>query len=117
MWGLGHPEGAAAELLDGTLNLRYCIAILPHVFPIGLYPGLEMGVVNGSLVLLVITLIQIVIWVKGSGLPGRHVQVNLLMSFRILGIQRRGDAKDCAPPGVGGEVGEPRNLFPRLGVG
>ena len=56
-----------------------------------------MGVVNGSLVLLVIILIQVVIWVKGSGLPGRHVQVNLLMSFRILGIQRRGDGKDCAP--------------------
>ena len=31
-----------------------------------------------------------------------------------------GNGKDCAPPsseGVGSEVGEPRNLFPRLGVG
>ena len=44
------------------------------------------------------------------------------MSFRtqILGTQRRGDGKDCAPlppKERGGEVGVPRNLFPRLGVG
>ena len=93
---------------------------LPHVFPLGLYLGLVMEVVNVGLLLLVILLIQVVLWVKESGLPGRHVQVYLLMSFWILGIQRRGDGKDCAPPsseGVGGEVGEPRNLFPRLGVG
>ena len=57
----------------------------------------EMEVVNVSLVLLVIILIQVVIWGSGSGCPGRHVQVHLLMSFRTQGIQRRGDGKDCAP--------------------
>ena len=33
--------------------------------------------------------------------------------------QRRGDGKDCAPLPLKerGEAGEPRNLFPRLGVG
>ena len=72
--------------------------ILPHVFSLGLYPGLEMEMVNGSLLLLVIILIQTVIWEKGSGLPGRHVQLHLLMSFRIQSIQLRGDGKDCAPP-------------------
>ena len=46
---------------------------LPRVFPLGLYAGLEMVVVNGSLLLLVILLIQVVMWIKGSGLPGRHV--------------------------------------------
>ena len=62
----------------------------------------------------------VVIVVKGSGLPGRLVQVHFIMSFRIQGIQRQGDGKDCAPPsseGEGGEVGVPCNLFPRLGVG
>ena len=35
------------------------------------------------------------------------------------GTQRQGDGKDCAtlPPEWRGEVGVPRNLFPRLGVG
>ena len=51
-----------------------------------------------SLLLLVISWIQVVMWVTGSGLPGRHVQVILLMSSRIPDIQRRGDGKDCAPP-------------------
>ena len=57
---------------------------------------------------------------KGSGLPERDVQVLFLMTIRILGTQRRGDGKDCAPlppKEREGEVGEPRNLFPRLGVG
>ena len=76
--------------------------------------------VKGVVLLLVILLILVVIVVKGSGLPRRLVQEHLLMSFRtqILGTQRRGDGKDCAPPssaGEGGEVGVPRNLFPRLG--
>ena len=42
------------------------------------------------------------------------------MTFRIQGIQRRGDGQGCAPlppKERRGEVGEPRNLFPRLGVG
>ena len=41
------------------------------------------------------------------------------MSFRLQGIQLRGDGKDCAPlpRRVEGEVGVLRNLFPRLGVG
>ena len=52
--------------------------------------------------LLVIPQILVVKVVKGSGLPRRLVQEQLLMSFRIqiLGTQRRGDEKDCAslPP-------------------
>ena len=42
-----------------------------------------MVVVKGSLLLLVISLMKEVTRVNGSGLPGRHVQVDLLMSFRI----------------------------------
>ena len=52
------------------------------------------------LLLLVIFWMQVVTEVKGTGLPERHVQEQLLISFRILGIQRRGDGNDCAslPP-------------------
>ena len=56
-----------------------------------------MEVVKDSLLLLVISWMEVVTRVKGSGLPGRHVQVYLLMTFRIQGIQRRGDGKDCTP--------------------
>ena len=117
-WGI--PEGQLQSFWMALLSSVTVPLFLPLVFPLGLYPGLGMGMVNGSLVLLDIILIQMVIWGNGSGLPRRHVQVYFLRSIRIQGIQRRGDGKDCAPPssvGVGGEVGEPRNLFPRLGVG
>ena len=56
-----------------------------------------MGLVKDMLSLLVIFWMQVVIWVRGSSLPERHVQVLFLMSFRILGTQRRGDEK-IAPP-------------------
>ena len=72
------------------------------------------------LLLLVISWMKVVTWVKGSGLPKRHVQVILFTVFWTRGIQPRDDGKDYALPssvGVGGEVGVPRNLFPRLGVG
>ena len=74
-----------------------------------------MVVGRGGVLLLVFLLRLVVMWVKGPYLPERHVQVLLSTVSRTRGIQRRGDGKDCA--GVGGEVGEPRNLFPRLGVG
>ena len=56
-----------------------------------------MEVVKDSLVLLVISWMLVEIWVNGSGLPERHVQVLFLIAIRILGIQRRGDGKDRAP--------------------
>ena len=91
---------------------------LPHVFTLGLYPGLEMGVVNGSLVLLVIILTKAVIWVKGSGLPRRHVFSHCNPDPGHP-TPRRWKRLRLPPSseGVEGEVGEPRNLFPRLGVG
>ena len=56
-----------------------------------------MVMVKDSLLLLVISWMLVVLWEKGSGLPDRHVQVLFLMTIRILGTQRRGDGKDCAP--------------------
>ena len=56
--------------------------------------------VKGISVLLVISRMQVVLWARGPGFPGIHVQVLFLISLRILGMQRRGDGKDCAhlPP-------------------
>ena len=57
-----------------------------------------MVVARGSLLLLVIfQMAGSNDRVKGSGFPGRHVQVYLHTVSRIWGIQRRGDGKDCAP--------------------
>ena len=65
---LGFPKGLASELLDGTLKLRHLYHYFYHAFfSNGFYPGLEMGVVKGSLLLLVISWMKEVTWVKGSG--------------------------------------------------
>ena len=44
---LGYPEGAAAELLDGTLKLRYCTTVLPSGPLLGLFLG-EAGKERGA---------------------------------------------------------------------
>ena len=107
---LGYPKGSASELLDGTLKLRHCTDLFtmrfppppsssPPPLPPGLYPGLVKVVGRDGLLLLVF-LRLVIIWVKGSGLPERHVQVFLFTVIQTRGIQRRGDGKDCAslPP-------------------
>ena len=57
--GLGYPNGAVAELLDGTLKLRQCTTILPHVS--------HMVLVKDGMLLLVICLMIEVTLFKGSG--------------------------------------------------
>ena len=84
---LEYRKGAAAELLDGTLKLRHCTTIFTTRFPHGLFPGLGMVVVKDGMLLLVMCLMTGVTLLKVSGLPGRHVQVLLLMSFRTQCIQ------------------------------
>ena len=87
---LGYPKGSALELLDGTLELRYCTDLFTNRFPHGLYLGLVLGLVKGILLLPIISWMLVVLWVKGSGLPRRLVQAHLLLSFRtqFLGTQR-----------------------------
>ena len=41
---LGHPKGSAAELLDGTLKLRYCTTIFTKHFHPWVVPRLGKGV-------------------------------------------------------------------------
>ena len=118
---LGYPKGSASELLDGTLKLRHCtdlftVRFLPWSLPrVGNGGGKRQFITRG-------------LPTEAGGNLGKRVRltrktrpgVSLHISIQIQGIQRRGDGKDCAPPsseGVGGEVGVPRNLFPRLGVG
>ena len=112
---LGYPSGAPAELLDGTLKLRYCTTIFTTCFP----PWSLPRVGNGSGKRLFVT-------------PGHLSDPggNLGKRVRLTKNTRPGVLSHCNPDpghptprrrkrlrppssvGVGSEVGEPRNLFP-----
>ena len=49
------------------------------------------------MLLLVIFWMKVVTRVKGTGLPGRHVQVHLLMTFRIQASNAE-EMENIAPP-------------------
>ena len=79
-----------------------------------------MEVVKGSLLLLVISWKQVVTWEKGSGLLRRHVPGDTFYGIPDQGHptpRRRNRLRPPSSEGVVSEVGVPRNLFPRLGVG
>ena len=117
---LGYPKGSASDLLDGTLKLRYCTTIFTTRFT----PWSLPRVGNGS-------------GKRQLGIPGSHSDPggHLGKQVRLTKKTRPGVFshfypdpghptprrwKRLRPPsseGVGGEVGEPRHLFPRLGVG
>ena len=117
---LGYPKGSAWELLDGTLKLRCCTTF----FTMSFLPRSLPRVGNGGGKRQVIA-------------PGYLPNAGSTVGKRVRLIKKtRPDAsphvipdpghptprrwKRWRPPsseGVGGEVGEPCNLFPRLGVG
>ena len=113
---LGYPKGSAAELLDGTLKLRCCTTI----FTVRFHPWSLPGVGIGDSARKVVT-------------PGysSDVRSSTVKRVRLTRKTRPGalfsHVSDPGhptprrwkrlPEGVGGEVGVPRNLFPRLGVG
>ena len=117
---LGYPKGSAAELLDGVLKLRCCSTPFSHRFPTWYLPSVgdgrfrDLGDVTGPLV--------------GSGNSGVK-RVRLTRKTRVsvssVRIPDQGHStsrrwKRLRPPsseGGEGEVGVPRNLFPRIGVG
>ena len=119
---LGYPQGSASELLDGTLKLRYCTLPFTRRFPPWSLPRVGSQVVKRHLV-------------RSDHLPvagddvGKRVRLTKKtrpgFSFHdnpdpVLGHSTPRRWKRLRPPsseGVGGEAGEPRNLFPRLGVG
>ena len=105
---LGYPEGSALELLDGTLKLRHCTDLYTMSFTPWSLPRVGNSGEKRRFLLLVF-LRLVILLVKGSGLPERHQGHPTPRRWKRL--------PSPSSEGVGGEVGEPRNLFPRLGVG
>ena len=117
---LGYPRGSAAELLDGVLKLRCCTTPFSHRFPTWSLPPVGQGRIRGL----------DIATNHSAGDGGNMVKrVRLTRKTRChvtpVSMPDQGHStprrwKRLRPPsseGVGGEVGEPRNLFPRLGVG
>ena len=117
---LGYPKGSASELLDGTLKLRHCTDVFTMRFPpwslprVGTMGCKKQSITTGYLL-------------KAGSSVGKRVQLTKKTRpcDTFHGIPDHGHPtprrwKRLRPPssvGVGGEVGVPRNLFPRLGVG
>ena len=115
-----YPKGSASDLLDGTLKLRYCTTIFTTRFLPWSLPRVGNG--GGK---------------RQVGTPGHRSDPggNLGKRFRLTKKTRPGVISHVNPDpghptprrwkrlrspsseGEGGEVGVPRNLFPRLGVG
>ena len=63
----GYPQGAAAELLDGTLKLRNCTTVLTKRFPRDHYLDMVGGLVKGVSLLLLISWMMVATLLNGSG--------------------------------------------------
>ena len=118
---LGYPKGSALELLDGTLKLRHCTDIFTKRFPpwslprVGSGFGKRYGITPGHSS-------------DAGGNSGKRVRLTKKTrpgaASRVVPdpdprhpTPRRWKRLRLPSSGVGGEVGVPRNLFPRLGVG
>ena len=117
---LGYPKASASELLDGTLKLRHCTTL----FTMRFHPWILPRVGNGGGERQSVTPAHLLD--EGSN-TGKRVQ--------LTRKTRPGVSSHCIPDpghptprrwkrlrlrsseGEGGEVGVPRNLLPRLGVG
>ena len=117
---LGYPKGSAAELLDGVLKLRCCTTPFSNRFPTWFLPPVGNGRVRSFFDATG----------HSVGESGSRVKRVRLTRKTRVGVQPgsipdQGHStsrrwKRLRPPsseGVEGEAGEPRNLFPRLGVG
>ena len=117
---LGYPKGSALELLDGTLKLRHCTEVstmrfLPWSVPrVGYGSGKRYFVSPGH------------VHDAGSTL-GKSVRLTIKTRRSVISHitpdpghptpRRWKILRLPSSEGEGCEVGEPRNLFPRLGVG
>ena len=116
----GYPKGSASELLDGTLKLRHCTAI----FSMRFHRWFVLMVGNGGGKRQSITPCHPA---DDGGNSDKHVRRTRKTrpgaSSHVSpdpGHPTPRRWKRLRPPsseGEGGEVGVPRNLFPRLGVG
>ena len=116
---LGYPKCSSLHLLDGTLKLRHCTEVFTMRFPPWSLPRVGYGGGNSHF----ITPGHLL---DAGGNVGKRVR--LTRKTRPSGISHcnRSQASNAeemekialpSSEGEGGEVGEPRNLFPRLGVG
>ena len=117
---LGYPRGSAAELLDGVLKLRCCTTPFSHRFPTWSLPPVGHGRIRSLDIATnhavgdggnMVKRVRLTRKTRGHVTP---------VSMPDQGHSTPRRWKRLRPPsseGVGGEVGEPRNLFPRLGVG
>ena len=117
---LGYPKGSALELQDGTLMLRHCTDVFTMRFPswslprVGCGDGKRHFITPGHLL-------------DAGGNVGKRVRLTRKTRPSVIshcnpdpGHPKPRRWKRLRPPsseGEGSEVGEPRNLFPRLGVG
>ena len=117
---LGYPRGSAAELLDGVLKLRYCTTPFSNRFPTWSLPPVGHGRIRSLDIATTHAVGDGGNMVKRVRLT-RKTRGNVTpVSMPDQGHSTPRRWKRLRPPsseGVGGEVGEPRNLFPRLGVG
>ena len=119
---LGYPKGSALELLDGTLKLRHCTDLFTRRFPPWSLPRVGAGVGKR----LSVTTDHLL---DSGSTEGKRVRLTKKTrpsaSSHVIPDPDPGHStprrwKRLRPPsseGEGGEVGVPRNLFPRLGVG
>ena len=119
---LGYPKGSASELLDGTLKLRYCTTLFTKRLPRWSLPRVSFGVGKRDFSTISPLL-------DHDGTVGKRVRLTKKTRPSISshdipdpvpGHSTPRRWKRLLPPsslGGGGEVGVPRNLFPRLGVG
>ena len=110
--------GTLHWLVD-AVDMGHFGVFLPGVFSHGLYPGLEMALVEVGMLLLAIRVMIIATLTKGLVDQEDTSRCTFsCWSGSWASTPRRW--KGLRPPsseGVGSEVGVPRNLFPRLGVG
>ena len=117
---LGYPRGSAAELLDGVLKLRCCTTPFSHRFPTWSLPPVGHGRIRS---LDVATSSEV-----GGGSNGvKRVRLTRKTRSSVMPVnipdqghstpRRWKRLRPLSSEGVGGEVGAPRNLFPRIGVG
>ena len=117
---LVYPKGSALELLDGTLKLRHCTEVftmrfLPWSLPsVGYGGGKKQSVTTGHLLDAGSTVGKRVRLTRKTR-PGVISHVNPDPGHSTPRRWKR--LRLPSSEGEGGEVGEPRNLFPRLGVG
>ena len=96
---LGYPCGAAAELLDGTLKLRYCTSTFSTKLSPWSIPGVHgrSGVGNCTTTPGGSGEVQSVrVWLTRKSQP-ELVHRSLVVKVRTLGIQCRGDGKIALP--------------------